>query len=217
MRSCGTASTGFALRLENERRTILVPTTVRVDTKAPVASLLRVRPDAFSPDGDGRADQVKVLYRSNEEGRPELLVDGISALVARNRARGQASVNWNGKLDGELVGVGYLQPFDRRSRPGRQRVRADDGTAGPRALSRARTAIPTRSPPGEHSDLRGLDRCDADRVVADVGQQRAPRSADALRHGRGRRQRSRGDPAFDTSRALCAPGNGATGTLTGPL
>lgn len=97
------------IRLENERRTILVPTTVRVDTKAPVASLLRVRPDAFSPDGDDRADQVKVIYRSNEEGRPELLVDGTSALMARNRARGQASVNWNGKLDGELVEVGTYQ------------------------------------------------------------------------------------------------------------
>ncbi len=94
------------LRLENERRTILVPTSVRVDTEAPVASLIRVRPEAFSPDGDERADQVKVIYRSNEEGRPELLVDGVSTFVARNRARGQASVNWNGKLDGELVGTG---------------------------------------------------------------------------------------------------------------
>jgi hypothetical protein len=97
------------IRLENERRTILVPTTIRVDTKAPVASLIRVRPEAFSPDGDDRGDQVKVLYRSNEEGRPELLVDGASALVARNRARGQASVNWNGKLGGEVADVGnYL-------------------------------------------------------------------------------------------------------------
>ena len=97
------------LRLENERRTILVPTTVRVDTKPPVATLVRLRPDAFSPDGDDRADQVKIIYRSNEEGRPELLVDGRPALVARNRARGQASVNWNGKLAGEAVEPGSYQ------------------------------------------------------------------------------------------------------------
>jgi hypothetical protein len=94
------------IHLDDERRTILVPTTVRLDTTVPVAELVGVRPEVFSPDGDERKDTVKVIYRSSEEGRPELSVDGEPVLLARNRAKGQASVNWNGELGGEPVEAG---------------------------------------------------------------------------------------------------------------
>jgi hypothetical protein len=68
-----------------------------------------VRPDAFSPDGDGRKDHVKVIYRSSEKGRPELLADGETAIVGRNRAQGKASLNWGGSIGGEAVGASTYQ------------------------------------------------------------------------------------------------------------
>jgi hypothetical protein len=94
------------LHFDRERRSILVPTTVQVDTKPPHAVLVRATPSPFSPDGDGRRDHVKVTYRSSEKGRPELLVDGQAAVLGRTRAKGKAALNWGGKVKGETVKAG---------------------------------------------------------------------------------------------------------------
>jgi len=91
------------LHLERERRTILVPTLVEVDTTPPEVVFARVVPPAFSPDGDGRVDHVKVVYRSSEKGRPELLVNGETAILGRARAQGKATLDWRGRIDGETV------------------------------------------------------------------------------------------------------------------
>ena len=97
------------LHLETERRTILVPTSVWVDTKPPKVVLVRARPDAFSPDGDGRKDHMKVVYRTNEEGRPELAIDGEVVLTGRSRGKGKASFNWSGKIGGATVTAGTYE------------------------------------------------------------------------------------------------------------
>jgi hypothetical protein len=97
------------LHLERERRTILVPTTIAVDTRPPRVTLVRVAPPGFSPDGDGRADHVKVVYLTSEKGAPELLVNGEPAVLGRPRGKGRAALNWAGRVGGEPVRAGSYE------------------------------------------------------------------------------------------------------------
>ncbi len=62
--------------LEGEDRTLEFPTEIRVDATAPTIENVAVRPVVFSPDGDGRADQVNVAYHFSEPAYPVLYVDG---------------------------------------------------------------------------------------------------------------------------------------------
>ena len=62
--------------LEGEDRTLEFPTEIRVDATAPTIEDVAVEPVVFSPDGDGRADQVNVRYRFSEGAYPVLYVDG---------------------------------------------------------------------------------------------------------------------------------------------
>lgn len=78
------------LRLEQAGRTVLVPVPVRLDTVAPRILELRHRPDVISPDGDGRADRLHVLYRANERTRAELLANDV--LVTHTLYRGRRGV-----------------------------------------------------------------------------------------------------------------------------
>jgi hypothetical protein len=128
------------LRLRNGGRTILVPTTIRVDTKAPKVVLVRVRPKAFSPGGGGRKGHVKVVYRSSERGRPELLVDGHPAVTGRIRGKGSASLNWGGKVGGETVEVGSYELSVRVSDLAGNVSRPDPGGARDLAVVRVERA-----------------------------------------------------------------------------
>lgn len=62
--------------LDDENRTLEFPTDIRVDATAPSIEEIKVRPFVFSPDGDGRSDQVNLLYRFSEGAYPVLYVDG---------------------------------------------------------------------------------------------------------------------------------------------
>ncbi|MGZ4256224.1 MAG: FlgD immunoglobulin-like domain containing protein [Gaiellaceae bacterium] len=64
------------LHLAHDHRTILMPNAIRVDPIAPTVALTSVVPRAFSPDGDGRRDLVRVRYRASEPSRGLLYVDG---------------------------------------------------------------------------------------------------------------------------------------------
>jgi hypothetical protein len=93
------------LRFERERRSILVPTTIRVDTKPPRLRRVNVRNDTFSPDGDGRADKLVITYRTGERAFAELVVDG--RVVARTRARERQSLHkleWRGTFRDPVTG-----------------------------------------------------------------------------------------------------------------
>lgn len=59
-----------------DRRTILMPNPIKVDTTAPVVSAVSVRPRVFSPDGDKRADNVRIRVRMSEPARAQLYVNG---------------------------------------------------------------------------------------------------------------------------------------------
>ena len=72
----GRASTSPGIHLARDRRTILMPNPIRVDTAAPTVSVGSVRPRVFSPDGDGRSDVVRIHFRMSEAARALLFVDG---------------------------------------------------------------------------------------------------------------------------------------------
>ncbi len=88
------------VRLIGERRTIVLPNRIRVDTTLPVVQLVGARPRVFSPDGDGRKDRVRVLYRTDGPARVALYAD--DARVGRKRGQQEeGSIDWNGSFDGE--------------------------------------------------------------------------------------------------------------------
>ena len=88
----------YRLRLHfaDERRTIVIPNRVRVDTTPPAVELISVAPRLLSPDGDGRNDAARVEFRSSERARPLVLVDGGGRARGGFRAAGQTALAWAG-------------------------------------------------------------------------------------------------------------------------
>ena len=93
------------VKLALNRRTIVLPNPIRVDTSPPRVELGSVKPRVFSPDGDGRADRVVVSYRVDEPAQVSLYVDGVRRVVKRG-SRQDGTVDWNGKAAGAPVDVG---------------------------------------------------------------------------------------------------------------
>ena len=96
------------VQLERNGRTIVLPNPIRVDTTAPVISLLHVFPRVFSPDGDGRRDRVTVTYRVDERARAALLVDGRQRVESKFR-RLQGQLVWYGRINGRTVRPGLYE------------------------------------------------------------------------------------------------------------
>src|SRR5439155_26302979 len=73
------------VKLALNRRTIVLPNRIQVDTTSPRVVLVDAKPRLFSPDGDGRADRVRVSYRVDEPAQVSLYVDGVRRVVKRGR------------------------------------------------------------------------------------------------------------------------------------
>jgi len=86
-------------------RTIVLPNPIRIDTTRPRVRLLSVGPRVLSPDGDGRADRVKVRYRASERGHGLLLVNGIRRVRGRWK-RPNGELDWYGKVEGRALPPG---------------------------------------------------------------------------------------------------------------
>jgi hypothetical protein len=98
----------YFLRLQfvDERRSILVPTSIRLDTQPPRLRAVRFRPEVISPDGDGRRDRLRVVYRTNERHTAELVVDGTRQVSTRVRAaRKRQGLQWFGRVSDESGGI----------------------------------------------------------------------------------------------------------------
>ena len=65
------------LTLESGARSFVLRNPIELDTRAPKMTVTRVSPKVFSPDGDGRNDQVIVRYRVDEPAHGILRVDGV--------------------------------------------------------------------------------------------------------------------------------------------
>jgi hypothetical protein len=90
------------IHLDEQRRTIVIPNPIRVDTDPPELELLTRPQRAFSPDGDKRNDRIRFLYRATERSQPLLFVDGALILRGRTHPPGQARIVWGGDFSGEL-------------------------------------------------------------------------------------------------------------------
>jgi len=94
--------------LKRNGRTIVLPNPIRVDTTAPVITLVRVSPRVFSPDGDGRRDRVTATYRIDERARAVMLVDGRQRVQSKFR-RQQGNLVWFGRVNGRTVAPGLYE------------------------------------------------------------------------------------------------------------
>jgi len=95
----------FRIHLAGQHRTILLPNRLVLDTKPPLVRQVTVVRDTFSPDGDGRADAVRVKYRLDGPARALLYVEGQRVVQTRFRpVRGE--LPWFGKVDGRSLPQG---------------------------------------------------------------------------------------------------------------
>jgi hypothetical protein len=84
------------LQLKDEDRTIEFPSTVRADSTPPTVDVVHLKHQVFSPDGDHRADQLRVVYRFSEPAYALLYVNG--KLVGRSfRKKPVGSYPWDAK------------------------------------------------------------------------------------------------------------------------
>ena len=91
------------VHFENQRRTILLPNPMVLETKLPaVLDAGAVRP-AFSPDGDHQSDTVTIHYKLSEEAHVVVFVNGHRIIRGRS-SKSKDKVAWNGmvKVNGVL-------------------------------------------------------------------------------------------------------------------
>ena len=96
------------VQLERNGRTIILPNPIRVDTTAPVITLVGVFPRVFSPDGDGHSDRVTATYRVDELARAVMLVDGRQRVQSKFR-RLDGKLVWFGRVNGRTVRPGTYE------------------------------------------------------------------------------------------------------------
>jgi FlgD Ig-like domain len=97
------------VHLEDDRRTIVVPTRIRVDTKAPRIQVLSVEPHLISPNGDGVRDFMTLRVRVSERALPVVLIDGALADRGRWADRGDTSFRWSGTVRGDTLPAGRYE------------------------------------------------------------------------------------------------------------
>jgi hypothetical protein len=102
--------------LEEHGRTIVLPNPIRVDTRAPRIRLLRVFPQVFSPDRDGRRERVVARYEIDEQAHAMMLVNGRRRVLEKFRAT-EGELVWFGRINGRPVRPGTyeirVRAFDR--------------------------------------------------------------------------------------------------------
>jgi hypothetical protein len=93
------------LRLENDRRVIMLQTPIRVDTTPPRVLDIDPQPTRFSPDRDGRNDKISVRYRFSERAHG-LLFLGEQRVVRTNRQRPDYKLDWFGIVEKRALPAG---------------------------------------------------------------------------------------------------------------
>jgi hypothetical protein len=140
------------VRLERQRRTILLPNSIRVDSTPPTIEISRVAPRVFSPDGDRRADRVIVTYRADERVRATLYVDGVPRVVKRG-SEPRGDIAWFGRVEGEALPQGkYKLAVGATDVAGNVGVRPPPRTVAVRYVALGRDRIETL--PGRRFSVR---------------------------------------------------------------
>jgi hypothetical protein len=131
----------YRLRVElaDAGRTVVIPKKIRIDTQAPDLELIRTAPQAFSPDGDGRRDTLRVVYRIDEDAAPVLSVDGRIAFEGGLRRAGERAVVWDGRIGERSLPPGDYHLFLRA----RDRAGNLSSAAAFTAVARYITVVPS--------------------------------------------------------------------------
>jgi hypothetical protein len=161
------------VHLEDERRTILIPDVVRVDTEPPTVELVGVSPRRLSPDGDGRRDRATIRFRLSGRASPVVLVDGSVAARGQARRRGTATLTWAGTVRGRPLPPGlYGVAVRARDRAGNISAPTADVTVQIRYIELARDRLRAR----RGGVLRFRVRTDADAYRWELAPRREARS-----------------------------------------
>jgi hypothetical protein len=118
------------VHLARQRRTILLPNRIVLDTRPPVVLEAKPSRTVFSPDGDGQSDSVKIQYRLSEPAHALLLVKGVLEIRTK-RHRADGSLTWYGTLGGKKLPRGTY----------RLRLGADDPAGNVTPARRLRTVV----------------------------------------------------------------------------
>jgi FlgD Ig-like domain len=94
------------IHLHHARRSILLPTTTRLDTTPPHIRLLPLTRTTLSPGLGGDAGTLNVQFRSSERGRATLLVDGKPAAPAKAVRVRLSTLQWDGTVHGRPLAKG---------------------------------------------------------------------------------------------------------------
>lgn len=93
------------IHLENQRRTILLPNPLLLETKLPVVLDAGAARPVFSPDGDHQFDTVTIHYKLSEDARVAVLFRGRRVILSRSH-KAKNKVTWGGTVAGRLVPPG---------------------------------------------------------------------------------------------------------------
>jgi len=214
------------VELEDKRRTVVVPNRVFVDTVPPRVIAMRANLLAFSPDGDNRADVVRIAYRADGPAGP-LLYAGDELVFEKPPRRPRSRVRWGGRVDGAILPPGtYRLTLRVRDPAGNLSPEFERATVELRYITLSSGAFRTRRGAqltfGVDTDARAWDwrlqrlRGGKLRRVVLKGESSGPRETIRLRRGQvppGRYQlevslpgaNPEGLPRFDTARVIVLP------------
>lgn len=89
------------VRMRDERRTIVIPVEIHVDTVPPRARLRGVSSTTLE-----LGEEIELRYETNEFGEPLLLVDGEVAARGPERKPGRKTITWEGRVRRTLLPPG---------------------------------------------------------------------------------------------------------------
>jgi hypothetical protein len=127
------------IRLADERTTTTLPNDIELDTTPPVFEFGEVRPRVISPDGDGRAEAIRVRYSAGERVHAILFVDGKRRYFGRARESGV--IRWTAPLRPRR----YRLQLAAQDLAGNVSPRARAGTVRVRYIELARNVIRARA------------------------------------------------------------------------
>ena len=93
------------IHLENQRRTILLPNPLTLETKLPAVLDAGAARAVFSPDGDHQFDTVTIHYKLSEGARALVLLHGRRIILSRSH-KAKNKVSWGGTVAGRLLPPG---------------------------------------------------------------------------------------------------------------
>jgi hypothetical protein len=89
----------------NQRRTILIPNAILLETKPPAVLDAGAGRPVFSPDGDHQSDTVTIHYKLSEGARVAVLFRGRRVILSRSH-KPKNKVTWGGTVGGHLLPPG---------------------------------------------------------------------------------------------------------------